>query len=60
MKELNPKLKSIESELDSLGDMTDMEAAKIGGETIKAVNNVVDTPFIGQETKEYVVDRIRM
>ena len=40
--------------------MTDMEAAKIGGETIKAVNNVVDTPFIGQETKEYVVDRIRM
>jgi len=27
--------------------MTDMEAAKIGGETIKAVNNVVDTPFIG-------------
>lgn len=44
---LNPKLKSIASDLDSLSDMTDMEAARIGGETIKKVNNVADTPYIG-------------
>jgi len=56
---LNPKLRSIDSALDSLSDMTDMEAARIGGETIKKVNNVADTPFIGQETKEYVIDKIR-
>ena len=56
---LNPRLKSIASDLDSLSDMTDMEAARIGGETIKKVNNVADTPYIGQETKEYVIDKIR-
>jgi len=56
---LNPRLQSIAKDLDSLSDMTDMEAAKIGGETIKKVNNVVDTPFIGTDTKEYVIDHIR-
>jgi len=56
---LNPRLAAITKDLDSLSDMTDMEAAKVGGETIKKINNVVDTPFIGSDTKEYVIDRIR-
>ena len=57
---LNPKLQAISADLDSLSDMTDMEAAKIGGETIKKVSNVADTPFIGHDTKEFVIDKIRM
>ena len=34
---LDPKLKKLSSDLNDLGDFSDFEAAKVGGETIKNI-----------------------
>jgi hypothetical protein len=36
-KELEPELKSVSKQLDSLTDWSDMEAAKLGGDTIRQI-----------------------
>ena len=40
MKELDPELKSLSDEISGIVDMSDMEAAKEGGEAIKKILDV--------------------
>ena len=40
MNSLDPKLQSIDKELDDLGDMSDMKAAAIGGKTIERIYKI--------------------
>ena len=45
---LDPKLKKLSSDLNDLGDFSDFEAAKVGGETIKSIYSAskVSNPFV--------------
>lgn len=45
---LDPKLKKLSSDLNDLGDFSDFEAAKVGGETIKSIYSAskVANPFV--------------
>ena len=53
-------MQSLSDSLDSLSDMTDMDAARIGGKAISRINNAVDgVDGVSNETKDYVVERIR-
>ena len=56
-KELEPELKSVSKQLDSLTDWSDMEAAKLGGDTIRQIYHAQDLPTI-QPVKDMMKARI--
>ena len=56
-KELDPELQSVNKQLDFLTDWSDMDAAKLGGETIRQIYHAQDLPTT-QPVKEMIKSQI--
>jgi hypothetical protein len=54
---LDPELKALNNQLDSLTDWSDMEAAKLGGDTIRQIYHAQDLPT-SQPIKEMIKSQI--
>ena len=56
---MEPQLKDLNKQLDDLSDFSDMDAARIGGNTIRNIYQVNALPYVNAYEKAVIKNNIR-